>query len=338
MISEEHARLLEALDHVESTSTPHSTSLPPGCGVKRSIPTCHLDSLLSLSDDIIAQVRDMAPWSEGMQDERKRCYGFVSEFSKWESVQQLCDAGIVLDAEPETIGEGGNDSNRHDQAGNNNNNGTSQLSQKHHFTVDKCCTTVSLTKASREAIEYLIAEAHSILEANIDHLEPYELQSLSMTNLAAIQPNVHNHSDFLPLHLDQPRHDGFGVVILTVGLTGAGEIILVDDGDDTDDNDNNETDKVVSAGGPWAFPLLAGDMYVLSGPARNLCRHGVVMLTDSGNKTNRGITTKQRVNTSTTQERTPSDSTEEVDRVSLNLRFGVHTPQQAYESVDRHWT
>jgi hypothetical protein len=36
----------------------------------------------------------------------------------------------------------------------------------------------------------------------------------------SLQPNLHNGATHLPPHLDFPLHDGFGVVIVTIQMTG----------------------------------------------------------------------------------------------------------------------
>ena len=52
------------------------------------------------------------------------------------------------------------------------------------------------------------------------HAEELALQTL------ALQPNAHAGNRHLPRHLDWPRHDGFGVVIVTVAVRGAGTVVL----------------------------------------------------------------------------------------------------------------
>ena len=87
---------------------------------------------------------------------------------------------------------------------------------------------------------------------------------VSLENLVALQPNLHNETQHLPLHYDTPRHEGFGVVIVTVGMAGFADIIIVDDGD------AGQSSKY------YRFPVKAGDLYILSGNARNKCLHGVL--------------------------------------------------------------
>ena len=65
----------------------------------------------------------------------------------------------------------------------------------------------------------------------------------------------------LPCHLDWPRNDGFGVVIVTVAVKCAATVLLRDDGDD---------------GAPpreWRVEVPEGHCYALSGDARKSERH-----------------------------------------------------------------
>ena len=76
-------------------------------------------------------------------------------------------------------------------------------------------------------------------------------------------------------------------------MSGSADIVLVDDGD--------EDEEAMS----WSFPLDAGEMYVLSGKARNKCMHGV-LANGQG-------------------------------RESFNLRLGLHTEESAHNEIGRHW-
>jgi hypothetical protein len=89
-------------------------------------------------------------------------------------------------------------------------------------------------------------------------------QYVCREQLVAAQPNLHSGKAYLPCHLDEPLHDGFGVVIVTVAVEGAASILL--------------------RSRPWDcertrdfhFALRSGEAYALSGAARNTCLHGVL--------------------------------------------------------------
>ena len=88
---------------------------------------------------------------------------------------------------------------------------------------------------------------------------PAHAGELSLQNLVALQPNAHAGNRFLPRHLDWPRHDGFGLIIVTVAVRGRGTVVLED-----------------RAGGLVRFELPEGHAYCLAGAARNAWLHGVV--------------------------------------------------------------
>jgi hypothetical protein len=83
---------------------------------------------------------------------------------------------------------------------------------------------------------------------------------------ALCQPNCHNGTDHLPLHLDEPGFEGFGVVVVTVAVEGGtAKIVLLDEGGD----DETEVERA------WSFDLQEGEAYVIAADARNKCLHGV---------------------------------------------------------------
>ena len=87
---------------------------------------------------------------------------------------------------------------------------------------------------------------------------------LQPDQLVAAQPNVHGGLRFLPPHLDEPLHDGFGVVIVTVAVAGGGRILL----------QSRPFDAARRR--DYSFQMAEGGAYVLSGDARNTCLHGVI--------------------------------------------------------------
>jgi len=84
--------------------------------------------------------------------------------------------------------------------------------------------------------------------------------------------------------------------------------VIVDDGDPGTKSDQSS----------WVFPLHPGQFYVLSGYSRNKCAHGVVVRPECIERYE--------------EEAIPSN-----DRISMNIRFGVHTIEQADRDINRHW-
>lgn len=69
-----------------------------------------------------------------------------------------------------------------------------------------------------EALASLTAQLRPLLPERYRHL-------VSPEHLVAAQPNLHNGKRFLRPHLDEPLHDGFGVVIVTVAIRGDATIL-----------------------------------------------------------------------------------------------------------------
>ena len=104
------------------------------------------------------------------------------------------------------------------------------------------------------------------------HHEKY----LSFEEWIAAQPNMHGERLLLPAHWDHPSKDGFGIIIVTVAVKGNATIFFAS-------HDENHFGKI---------EIKEGEAYMLSGPVRAACTHGV-LATSPG-------------------------------RESLNLRFGLH--------------
>ena len=72
---------------------------------------------------------------------------------------------------------------------------------------------------ARDALERLCARLRPLLSERYARL-------LTIESLVAAQPNLHNGRDYLRPHLDEPLHDGFGVVIVTLAIRGRAQIVL----------------------------------------------------------------------------------------------------------------
>ena len=128
------------------------------------------------------------------------------------------------------------------------------------------------------------------------------LSIANASQIIAFQPNLHNGARFLKPHMDQPLHEGFGKMIVTIAIRGGGATIVLLDKDEngtTEDGDKYQLS--------WRFHLCEGEAYILTGRARNLCLHGVIADDPSG------------------------------VRESLNLRFGIHSVAEAKEEIFDHW-
>ena len=127
-----------------------------------------------------------------------------------------------------------------------------------------------LLSASKKVIEELQTKFGNKIHPS--HHEKY----LSFEEWIAAQPNMHGERLLLPAHWDHPSKDGFGIIIVTVAVKGNATIFFAS-------HDENHFGKI---------EIQEGEAYMLSGPVRAACTHGV-LATSPG-------------------------------RESLNLRFGMH--------------
>ena len=208
----------------------------------------------------------MIEWGEGKADPRRRGYACLEVAG---GVNRLVKSGIQM-----------------------NHQGTygPSATNLHRKTLAKCCCIIGTEKVD-EGVWVCLDELCTYVRDRVDR--KYRMY-ITIDNLVALQPNLHQEAEHLPLHYDTPRNEGFGVVIVTIGMKGNADIVIVDDGD------------VGQSQKSFRFHVNEGDMYILSGHARNKCLHGVL-------------------------------SRDCKFRESLNLRFGIHTKQFARSEIDRHW-
>lgn len=258
---------------------PHPKSIGAG---RFTLSKGDANALKALFSLVVAKTKSRGvTWGEGPDDHdpRRRMYGFLPG-----QREALVKAGIRI----QKYGAEGD--------------------QEHEDALQSASVDLSFGKSSREAassntaalvldgcvyrvaLEAVTRRVHSMVP---DRYKPYA----TMSQLIAVQPNLHNGASYLPAHLDFPLNDGFGVLIVTIGIKGSGTIVLIDDGDD------NDEDSAKS----FCFPLKEGEAYILCGDSRNKCVHGVLCDDDDG------------------------------QRETLNLRYGLHSKDLAYEEIDRHW-
>jgi len=167
------------------------------------------------------------------------------------------------------------------------------------LVADKLCAVILTDKSSESESE----------NDNNCNLSPNVLCS---KELIAYQTNLHNGAKHLAAHLDAPLHEGFGKVIVTVAIRGSATILLI--GKASDDNDDEKEGDFIESSDlnlqpAWKFHLKEGEAYVLSGNVRNVCLHAVLANDDGSGG----------------------------DRESLNLRFGIHSIEEAEYDIKRHW-
>ena len=218
----------------------------------------HVPSMKALQYLIIAKVERGVTWGEGGDnDRRRRMYAFVGD-----GRQDLEEEGILIQK------EGAEDEREHEDTLKNSSVDLSFGGEKES------------TDTTNPSIKYLlcdpcIREALQVITHQVNGLVPGQYkQFATLEQLVAVQPNQHNGEIYLPLHLDYPRNDGFGVVIVTIVIRGSGWIVLLDEGDE--DGSVPQSQK---------FFLEEGGAYILCGDARNKNLHGVWCESDSNRET-----------------------------------------------------
>lgn len=271
----ERLRLEEAV----ANSTPALFLPQPNSSGVGKFEVSRLNALKALFYLVVAKVKGGGvTWGEGEdQDPRRRMYGFLPQ-----KREELIQEGIQIQK------YGADSEQEHVDAlqlasvdlvfANHNNHGSAATSSV--LVLDKSIWT-----------------ALTAVTGKVQSLVPNEYKKYAtMDQLIAVQPNLHNGASYLPAHLDFPRNDGFGVLIVTIGIRGSGVIVLIDDGEDGDDAKS------------FSFGLEEGEAYILCGDARNKCVHGVLC-----------------------------DDQSSSQRETLNLRYGLHSAQFAYDEIDQHW-
>lgn len=198
----------------------------------------------------------MASWSGSISDPRRRAFGFL----------------------PDTLG--------YDEKVRSSLDISQPDATKTAAALERPRNAKAMVILPSEGNELLLGEVKGAMERLLSKFRPQvqqpELQRyLQYSQLVAAQPNLHNGRHLLPSHVDHPTKDGFGILIITIAIRGAATIML-------------EAASPTESSSRATFVLPERGVYMLSGPVRNACLHGV--LADEG-----------------------SDH-----RESLNLRFGLH--------------
>lgn len=202
-----------------------------GLGVATTIPTEHFTALQSLHQGIIQQAdtHSWSSWSGDPKDPRRRAFGILPDtLGSEESIRQKLDISMPWSTD----------------------NRDGERVQNQQATV----LLKVLPKGVKEALEWLCQTM--IKSVKDPDLRPY----LCYDNLIAAQPNLHKGRSLLPIHVDHPLKDGFGIIIVTIGMVGNGTILFQDFGD---------TRKA-------KLRVQQGQAYMISGTARNACAHGVL--------------------------------------------------------------
>lgn len=216
-------------------------------GVGSFTPSNDINSFKLIFHMIVSNTEGVT-WGEGEdQDPRQRMYGFLPN-----QRDALIESGIRIKKEGS---EGDEEHLKVLQSG----------SVDIWFHQPSCKEIKDLPGRRLIYFKPPLYQALESITKEVQWLVPERYKKFAiMDELVAIQPNLHNGADYLPAHLDFPRHDGFGIIIVTIGTECSGVVVLIDDGDD------GEKQRT------YSFHVNEGDAYVLCGDARNKCVHGII--------------------------------------------------------------
>jgi len=303
----------------------------------------HFQALQSLHRVIVDKLfvdQRLTPWAGvGESDARRRGYAFLPAMYGSFGKNSLTKAGIKFHAAEKRSGEA-----RRDEAAN------------WHSCVRLAASDISPAQVA--ALEAVVAVVRAAVAAEYR-------PCISLSNLQALQPNLHSGLDHLPAHMDSPLHDGFGVVIVTVCVHQSANILMVNAAPTNTSTGSSDPPSSSSSSSLsskekknkkdrkecWWFQANEGDLYVLSGAARNSFDHGVICPLEKRRKSRSLLLPGEEEGEEDDQQqgkegqrkrrRTGGKAknrplTDPVGRESLNLRFGLHSsrPGQPFNAFE----
>ncbi|CAB9501213.1 expressed unknown protein [Seminavis robusta] len=202
-----------------------------GLGFATTVPEQHLEALKRLHSTIQEKASgNWSSWSGDPKDPRRRAFGILPD-TLGATVRDQLDISTPW-KQPAA-----NDKTDDERAKNR-----------------QATVTLSEMEGVKDAIAWLCQTMTSSVVYT--SLQPH----LTYSSLIAAQPNLHNGRTLLPIHVDHPLKDGFGIIIVTIAMVGDGTILFQD-----------------CAGKRMAKMQLAqGQAYMISGTARDACAHGVL--------------------------------------------------------------
>jgi len=243
-----------------------------GLGVATTVPTEHFVALQALHETIKQQARGhWASWSGSPDDPRRRAFGILpGTMGCHPDIQAQLDISMPWKKEEEEKAKScttpmNNDPPSQAKSGNENNDDNDDEKSRNHKAIVRLST---LPDGTRDAIEWLCNTFRKkmMLASNVEDVSttsqsvPAPLMGLQYDHLIAAQPNLHCGRDLLPIHVDHPLKDGFGICIITIGIVKSGTLLL---------QNYNNTFKAT-------MRVNQGQAYGLSGMARDACAHGIV--------------------------------------------------------------
>jgi len=287
----------------------HLSTKFPGLALHTKIPTDDFLLLQKLHDLIkLKSQHSMTSWSGSKSDPRRRAFGFLPDTLGYREDIRSTFLDISTPGkspDDNAIKQGlDNISNAKDK------NDTIEEEKERNKQASVLLSKEEIPKGLYRALDGLLTYFQSCLKARKSEKNDSDninlCQYLTRSNLIAAQPNLHCGRHLLPAHVDHPKKDGFGILILTIAIRGGGATIFVEN--------NNQTQK-------GTFRLMEGQGYMLSGYVRNACTHGV--LADDTCKPENKTTIEDNIENEKGG-RLKGSPIGGAYRESLNLRFGLH--------------
>ncbi|KAG7358783.1 hypothetical protein IV203_015372 [Nitzschia inconspicua] len=255
-----NVRPLQSYQHITSSVPPWAHGLGSSCKIDPQ----HFVALQTLHSAIKSQSPQWTSWSGNPSDPRQRAFGFLPGTLGYdERVRQQLDISMPW---RDVSKDDNDDPKEGEEEERSRNERAIVVLEKQPDGVEAAIEHVC--DLFRECFVQSEKEKESDTNHN-DHDKSVPQKPnhflllkdfLQYRNLIAAQPNLHNGRALLPVHLDHPCKDGFGVVIITVAMTGKARILLHD----------------VTGTKGLAMPLQQGEAYMLSAMARDACVHGVL--------------------------------------------------------------
>jgi hypothetical protein len=205
-----------------------------GLGKATTVPVNHFQALQSLHALVKQKASGLwSSWSGDPQDPRRRCFGVL----------------------PDTLGSNDAVSSQLDISMPWQDHREEERAKNLQATV----LLHQLPQGVQPVIDWICLTLRDQLG------DPSLAPFLHYSALLAAQPNLHSGRQLLPIHVDHPRKDGFGVLIVTIAILGNATILFQDY---TDQNKAKMT-------------LQQGQVYMIASTARDASAHGVLADPDS---------------------------------------------------------
>jgi hypothetical protein len=249
-------------------TTPTSDDIPlwlNGLGTSRPISKTDFKIFKRLHETIKARAKErMSSWSGSIEDPRRRAFGFLPKTLGYHpDIRKRLDISMPFKTKVDDDDDDVEDERRRNEKAmvilNDIPDGVEQAVEN-LCRLFRDCLVEAAAKNQNDNSNNDGSDESKDTTATTTNTDRSLIDYLQYRNLIAVQPNLHRGRALLPVHLDHPSKDGFGIVIVTLAMTGSATIVL---------QDFTDRRKV-------SMRLREGEAYMLSCNARDACVHGVL--------------------------------------------------------------